>query len=403
MKKTAQTKLDKFLQRGDRSRDFSKPMLLKLSKSADKAALSKLVEKGAVQHVVDDYREQLLEYFQVQNPSLVYHPSFQNEFRIHLEKLQSKAPFLEQGTWVYFPWLSTLSHILDEEAFFATRTTRNKNLITAEEQERYYNAIVGIAGLSVGNSAALNLVLSGGARRIRLADFDALALSNTNRVRTGVQSLGLKKAEITAREIYTINPYAQVELFSDGLTKENIDTFFNGKSGKLDVVIDEIDNIAVKCLIREKAKKYRVPLVMAADNGDNGVVDIERYDLDPKLPFFHGRIGKVSYAKLAKLDKFGIGRTITQHIGPENITERMQESLEEMGKTIVSWPQLGAAALLNGAAIAYCVRRIVNGQELERNRSIISLDALLIPSYGSAAQKKRRAKLSKAFAQRFGL
>jgi len=92
-------------------------------------------------------------------------------------------------------------------------------------------------------------------------------------------------------------------------------------------------------------------------------------------------MGDVSYDQLKTLDKFGIGKMITKHVGPENVTERMQNSLLEMGKTLVSWPQLGGAALLNGSAVAYCVRRILNGQPVESNRAIISLDEKLDPSY----------------------
>lgn len=58
-------------------------------------------------------------------------------------------------------------------------------------------------------------------------------------------------------------------------------------------MIDELDNIAVKYLIREKAKAYKVPVLMATDNGDNAVVDIERYDNDDSITYFHGRMGMI--------------------------------------------------------------------------------------------------------------
>ena len=142
---------------------------------------------------------------------------------------------------------------------------------------------------------------------------------------------------------------------------------------------------------------------MAADNGDNAVVDVERYDTHPQTPFFHGRMGRVSYEMLSSLDKFGIGKMITKHVGPENVTERMKASLLEMGKTIVSWPQLGGAALINGAAVAYCVRKILNGQPLEQNRALISLDEKLVPNYNSHGEKKKRAKSIRDFKKIFGL
>ncbi len=365
-----------------------KPVLFDLGKSQDRSSLEELIVSYKIQHVVDDYREQLHELFEIENPGIVYTPNFKAEFEKRIAKLEKSKPLWVRGKWAYFPWLSTLVHLLDDKEFQIVRTARNKNLITKEEQNKFYNSVVGIGGLSIGNSVALAIVLQGGAKYIRLADYDRLALSNINRIRAGVDNLGLAKVEMTARQIYIINPYAQVELFSDGLTKENIEKFFSGPP-RLDIVIDELDNLAVKYLIREQAKRHKIAVVMAADNGDNGVVDIERYDLDPKTRFFHGRMGKVSYRSLLHLDKFEIGKMIAEYIGPENVTDRMQNSLLEMGKTIVSWPQLGGTALLNGSAIAYCVRKILNGQPLEKNRAIISLDEKLIPNHHSSTERKK--------------
>lgn len=111
----------------------------------------------------------------------------------------------------------------------------------------------------------------------------------------------------------------------------------------------------------------------------------------------------MTYESLSKLDKFGIGKTITQHVGPENVTERMQQSLMEMGKTIVSWPQLGGAALVNGAAVAYCVRRILNKQPLESNRSLIVMDSILNPHYNTPEQVAHRKEVADNFKKIFGL
>lgn len=378
----------------------SAPVLFSFANKDDELRVTQLIREGKIQTTVDDYEEQCLELFGVKNPSKVYTPTFKEEFKAHYESLKASAPLHEDGNWVYFPWSSKLVHILPEDDFQLVRTARNKNLISVEEQEKFYNATVGIGGLSIGSSVAFALVLQGGAKHLKLADMDRLALSNTNRILMGVDNLGVLKVEMAARRIYEINPYAKVELFTEGLNENTIEKFFDG----LDVMIDELDNLAVKYLIRVHAKKHGVPVVMAADNGDNAVVDVERYDLNSETPFFHGRMGEgITYEMLSKLDKFGIGKMITKHVGPENVTVRMQESLLEMGKTIVSWPQLGGAALINGAAVAYCVRKIVNGQVLELNRSLISLDEKLIPNYNEEEEISKRTQAANAFKTIFGL
>lgn len=375
------------------------PAIFDLTKTEDQKMVSDLFSTGQIHRVVDDYREEVKEYFQISNPSGVYAPDFEDKFQSYLASFTKDRPLWQLGRWVYYPWLSSLVHLLEDEAFQVVRTGRNRNLINSEEQNKFYNCTIGIAGLSVGNSVTLAIVLQGGAHHIKIADHDNLALSNLNRIRAGVEFLALPKVIMTARQIYSLNPYAKVEIFQAGLTPDNVGQFFDG----LDLVIDEIDNLAAKYLIREEAKKRRLAVVMAADNGDNGVVDVERYDLDPQPEFFHGRLGEVSYDFLKSLDKFGIGKYITKHVGPENVTERMQQSLLEMGKTVVSWPQLGGAALLNGSAVAYCVRKILTVQPLENNRAVISLDEKLTPDYNSTEQMTRRQTVDDNFRKIFGL
>jgi hypothetical protein len=377
----------------------STPTIFNLSVEADRARFEALIADGSIKQISDDYEEQQRELFGIRNPSRVYTPTFKEEFVVYFDALKKEKPISYDGRWVYYPWRYLAAHILPEDEYQLVRTARNQNLITKEEQEKFYNATIGIGGLSVGSSVAFALVLQGGAKRLKLADMDRLALTNTNRILAGADRLGMLKVEMAARAIYELNPYAEVELHPEGLSPENIEAFFSG----LDIVIDELDNLAVKYLIREQAKKHRIPVLMAADNGDNAVVDVERYDLTPDMPFFHGRMGEVSYDMLKNLDKFGIGKMITKHVGSENVTERMQESLKEMGKTIVSWPQLGGAAMVNGAAVAYCARKILNGQPLESNRSLISLDEKLIPNYDSPENQAHRKDVAANFAKIFGL
>ncbi len=376
-----------------------KPEIFDLTKKSEENKFKKLQESGDVKHTSDDYIEQLREYFGVMNPSEVYKPTFADKFADYVVGIEKKQTLQSHGLWVYYPWLSTAVHVLESAAFQQVRTARNMNLINKDEQDKFYNCTIGIAGLSVGNSVALAIVLQGGGRHIKLADQDTLALTNTNRVRAGIQNLGLLKVVVTARQIYEMNPFADVEIFPEGITEKNISKFFEG----LDLIIDELDNLAVKYLLREHAKKNKIALLMAADNGDNAVVDIERYDLRSDMKFFHGRMGKVTYEGLKSLDKFGIGKMITKHVGAENVTQRMKESLLEMGKTIVSWPQLGGAALLNGSAVAYCARKVLNGEPLEGNRSLLSLDEKLIPNYNSKREVANRAKSAEQFKKIFGL
>lgn len=141
---------------------ISKPTIFNLATAGDQETVQKLFEGGNIQTVSDDYEEQLRELFAINNPSQVYQPDFAAKMATHFEELKATMPLSEQGKWVYYPWLSTLVHVLEDNDFQKVRTARNKNLINEEEQKKFYNAVIGIGGLSVGNSVALAIVLQGG-------------------------------------------------------------------------------------------------------------------------------------------------------------------------------------------------------------------------------------------------
>lgn len=369
------SRLYKFDRAEDGSMRNSRPVVFDLSRTYDRKHLSRLFQQNKVRHLKDAYIDQLREYYQVKNPSLVYQQNFEKSFQKYLKDLRGIGPLWQQGCWAWYPWISTLVHILKSRDFFLTRTSRNRNLISAPEQVKFYNAVVGVAGLSIGNSVATSLVLMGGAKYIRLADFDIFSLSNMNRVRAGVDYLGLPKVFMTARQIYLINPYARVDVFSGGITKENIDRFFDGPP-KLKIVIDELDSLSIKYLIRKKAQKNRIPVVMGADNGERAVIDIERFDTVRGTPIFNGRLGsKISYKKLSNLSKVDVGKMIVRYLGKRNVPRTMLNSLSEIGQSIVSWPQLGDIALMNGSIVANRVRKIVSERSSrEGDRFVIRLD-----------------------------
>ncbi len=373
-----------------------KPTLFNLSVESDAQALDKLKKDGLVLHSLDTITAQLAELYAIEHPEDAFSPELKVKTESYIAGL---GDLTQYGVWVYFPWNSTVVHVLPDAAFQKVRTARNRHLISEQEQQAFYNTVIGVAGLSVGNSVVLSIILQGGARRIKIADHDTLDLSNLNRIRAGVDALGIQKTEMTARQIYALNPYAEVEVYPDGLTDDTKDQFFDG----LDIVIDEIDSLAVKVTIREEAKKRKLPVLMAADNDASGVFDIERYDVDPDLVPFHGRLGTLTKDDLSKLDKRGIGRTIAQLVGLENHTPRMLRSLQEMGKSIVSWPQLGGTALLNGSLVAYAAFRIANNLPVVDTRVIVDMARILDAAYDSPAAVAERTSTIDAFKKMLGL
>lgn len=245
--------------------------------------LRKAKIKLKIRKVIDKYKEQLEDLFLIRNPKYKFIKNYQGDF----EKFIKNKILEKEGNYIFFPWNHILVHLLEEKLLFETRTARNVYLVTKEEQKKFYNAHIGIAGLSVGSHIALTIVMCGGGKFLRLADNDSISLSNLNRLRYPLAAIGENKTIYVAKQIYEMNPYAKITLYPEGLNDTNIEKFLL-KPRKLDVLIEEMDDLRLKIKIRELAKKYRIPVIMATDHTDNILVDIERYDLNPNYPLLHG-------------------------------------------------------------------------------------------------------------------
>lgn len=255
------------------------------------------------------------------------------------------------------------------------RTIRNKYKITEEEQLLLSKKKIGIIGLSVGQSVALGLAIERVFGELRIADFDHVELGNMNRIRTSLVNLGLKKTTIVKREIAEIDPYLKVTVFEEGLHDNNMDEFFCA-DGMLDLLIEECDNIKMKIQSRLMAKSLKIPVLM--DTSDRGMLDIERFDLDPELPIFNGKLrgfGKESEV----LDNFD--KKQKQILGAildfERLSDRAKESIGEIGKSITNWPQLASSVIMGGGICTHLSREILLGNQIKSGRFYVDLDEIV--------------------------
>ncbi|GGG15788.1 hypothetical protein GCM10007304_32310 [Rhodococcoides trifolii] len=280
----------------------------------------------------------------------------------------------EATRWVHYPWRHALVHLLGPTSFRRLRLDRNRNKITAAEQDSVARLSVGVVGLSVGHAVAHTLALEGLCGELRLADFDDLDLSNLNRVPATVFDLGVNKAVLAARRIAEIDPYLTVHTFTDGITPGTVDDFLAG----LDVVVEECDSMDAKVMIRDHARRRGIPVVM--ETSDGGVLDVERFDLDPERPLFHGLLGDIDHASLTSMTAAQKASMAAQILDPTKVTARMLASVPEIGTTLSSWPQLGSDVALGGASVAAVIRAFALGTPPPSGRVRIDLDALIAGS-----------------------
>lgn len=279
------------------------------------------------------------------------------------------------GVWVYYPWRRALVHLLDELDFVELRTSRNRHKISRDEQQELSRKRVGIIGLSVGAQVAIVLAMERTCGVLRLADFDVLELSNLNRLREGVLSLGLSKSVLAARNIAELDPFLKVRCYSRGVTPDTLDAFLT-EGGRLDVLVDECDDVVVKLRCRERARAWGIPVVMEAN--DRATLDIERFDREPERPILHGWLEGLDLSRVEQLktseDKVPY---LLPMVGQDTMSDALRASLLEVGESIETWPQLASDVSLGAGVVAHVVRRISIGQLTASGRYFVDLEEIV--------------------------
>ncbi len=330
-----------------------------LCPEADAERIAEL--RGAGAHVVDTLATQHRALVRSRNARLK---------RSEAEQLAETIP-LPPSRFAYYPWRHTLVRVLREDDLFELRTSRNHHKITVAEQRILRDQKLAIAGLSVGSSTALTLIQEGIGSVVHLADFDVLELTNLNRLRANLLDLGLPKTVITARAIAELDPYVEVRTFDQGVLEENLDAFLDGVS----LLFEECDDLAMKLRLREVARSKRIPVLM--ETSDRGMLDVERFDLEPDRPVLHGLVGSLRSQDLVGLTTYEKVPTVLRIIGAETLSERMGASLVDIDTTLTTWPQLASAVALGGALNTEAARRILLGQMTHSGRFYADLRTIL--------------------------
>ena len=342
---------------------------------------------------MDVLQSALRELFFIENPQLDKNdPKSRRSLKNYLAQPGIK------GVWIYYPWLNTAIFGPPEHVYYRLRTARNRDLISDKEQHEFRDAVVGVAGLSVGSAAVSTLVSTGGPKQLRIADPDHIEISNLNRINATLRDVGSNKADVAAKRIWELDPFADVAVWRNGVSRGDLKPFMKG----LDVFVDEMDDIELKVASRLVCRDLKIPVVMATDNGDSVIVDIERFDLEPRREIFHGNV-RISPESLRNMTRREFIALSSEIIDPEYFTERQQQSILNIGKSLSGVAQLGTAAAMAGAAVAYVVRRIATNKSMPSGRYVISCEHTFIPGYDGVRQTKMRKAHTKDFIKSLGL
>lgn len=277
----------------------------------------------------------------------------------------------EPPRWVYYPWRRAVIKVLGPESFARVRFDRNRLKIKTSEQQALRRLRIGVVGLSTGHTIAHALALEGLCGYLRLSDFDDVNLSNLNRIPGTLLDIGLSKVVVVARRIAEIDPYLQVDVDPSGIDATKVDQFVQG----LDLVVEQCDSFDMKVSVRVAARRHRVPVFM--ETNDRGMFDVERFDLEPDRPLFHGLVAGIESAELSDLDLEQRTRYLLEILDPGEMSAGAAATMLELGRTVANWPQLGSETQLAAATVAAAVRRFGLSQPLPSGRIRIDLDAAL--------------------------
>lgn len=149
--------------------------------------------------------------------------------------------------------------------------TRNLGFFSKEEQEKLKSSKVAIAGAG-GDGFQLGLKLAMmGVEHFSVADPEVFEAENSNRVLGATAlALGQNKAVVFMERVLELRPEAKIEVYTDGVTEDNLEDFMQGA----DLVLDESELTYphVGTMIARQARKQQIPNEIAMNIGFAGTV-----------------------------------------------------------------------------------------------------------------------------------
>ena len=127
-----------------------------------------------------------------------------------------------------------------------------------EGQTRISNGKVLVVGAGGLGAPAIYYLGAAGVGTIGIVDFDAVEQNNLQRqIIHSTSRIGMNKAESAAATISDLNPDVSVKLWTERLTRDNVD----GIVSDFDIVIDATDNFDTRYLLNESAYKHGKPYI----------------------------------------------------------------------------------------------------------------------------------------------
>ena len=352
---------------------WSQPEIYKLDGSDDDA-FEDLLDRNPALRTFDPIDAIADDMFELDHPDQKRDDKLREEYK---EKVLDAG--LGYGNFVHMPWANAAIRYPDRQDHFALRTFRNQYLITKDEQETVGDMKIAAFGMSVGSKIIDELVPSGIGNDYTLGDFDRLAPSNLNRIRSHMGHVGMLKVDIAARKISEIDPYVSQTLASDGYNPDTTPGLLD-RGRRPDVIVEEVDDLPTKARIRQYAAEHGIPLMMAADVAERSLLHVERHDIEDVKPF-NGKIDQATYEALIdgtlSQDEYLKANIKILGMGNALASARFIDSNLSIEKRLAGIPQLGSIATLGGVLVSRAIREVSLGRRMESGVYKASVEDIL--------------------------
>jgi molybdopterin/thiamine biosynthesis adenylyltransferase len=144
--------------------------------------------------------------------------------------------------------------------------SRNKGLISGTEQLQLTNITIAIIGAGGDGGLLAERLVRFGIGNIILADPEVFEPTNINRQFASNQNtLAKNKAEMVANELLLINPYLNIKIYNQGITKNNVREIVSDA----DILVDEIEYSlpAISVMLHREAGIQNKYVFMGANIG----------------------------------------------------------------------------------------------------------------------------------------
>lgn len=127
-----------------------------------------------------------------------------------------------------------------------------------EGQLRLKDAAILVVGAGGLGCPALQYLAAAGIGRLGIADADRVDISNLQRqILYGTSDIGKWKADLAAQRVRSLNPFVQVDILQERITRSNAEEIML----PYDVVIDASDNFPTRYLLNDACILLNKPLV----------------------------------------------------------------------------------------------------------------------------------------------